>query len=59
VIYILSRGALLTAYGLGYYDVPRRTPSEDIAKLLKIDKSTFAEHLRKAEKRIVRDALVG
>jgi predicted DNA binding protein len=49
----------LTAYGLGYYDVPRRTPSEDIAKLLKIDKSTFAEHLRKAEKRIVRDALVG
>jgi DNA-binding CsgD family transcriptional regulator len=53
-----QRKALLTAYGLGYYDVPRRIPSEDIAKLLKIDKSTFAEHLRKAEKRIVGNALI-
>ncbi len=53
-----QRKALLTAYGLGYYEVPRRVSSEEIAKLLNIDRSTFTEHLRKAEKRIVRNALV-
>ena len=52
-----QRQALLTAYGLGYYEVPRKVPSEDLARLLKIDKSTLAEHLRKAEARIVKSAL--
>ena len=48
-----QRQALLTAYGLGYYDVPRRISSEDVARHLKVDKSTVVEHLRKAEKKIL------
>lgn len=48
-----QRQALLTAYGLGYYDVPRRISSEDVARHLKVDKSTVVEHLRKAQKKIL------
>ena len=54
-----QRRALLTAYGLGYYDLPKRISSEHLASLLKIDKSTLAEHLRKAEKNIIKSVLVG
>ncbi len=46
-----QRQVLVTAYGLGYYEVPRKISSEDMARLLKIDKSTLAEHLRKAERK--------
>jgi predicted DNA binding protein len=54
-----QRQALLAAYGLGYYDVPRRISSEEMARLLKIDKSTLAEHLRKAEKRLIKNIIAG
>jgi hypothetical protein len=54
-----QRQAMLAAYGLGYYDVPRRISSEDMARLLKIDKSTLAEHLRKAEKRMIKGIIAG
>ena len=48
-----QRRVLLTAYGLGYYDIPRRTSSEELARDLKVDTSTLLEHLRKAEKKIL------
>jgi HTH DNA binding domain len=48
-----QRQALLAAYSLGYYDVPRRTSSELLAKRLKLGTSTFAEHLRKAERNLL------
>lgn len=54
-----QRQALVAAYGLGYYEVPRRISSEDMARLLKINKSTLAEHLRKAERKIVKGVLAG
>jgi predicted DNA binding protein len=54
-----QRQAVLVAYGLGYYDVPRRISSEEMARLLKIDKSTLAEHLRKAEKRMIKGIIAG
>ncbi len=54
-----QRQALVTAFGLGYYNVPRRVSSQTIARLLKMDKSTFAEHLRKAERRIVKSVITG
>jgi predicted DNA binding protein len=54
-----QRQAVLVAYGLGYYDVPRRISSEKMARLLKIDKSTLAEHLRKAEKRLIKGIIAG
>jgi HTH DNA binding domain len=54
-----QRQSVLTAYSMGYYDIPRRISSTDLAKLLKVDKSTLAEHLRKAERRILTATLAG
>jgi predicted DNA binding protein len=48
-----QRQMLLTAYALGYYDVPRRISSDDLSKHLKVDKSTIVEHLRKAERKLI------
>ena len=48
-----QREILVEAYERGYYDVPRRINSEELASTLKLDKSTVVEHLRKAENRLV------
>jgi hypothetical protein len=40
------------AHTLGYYDIPRRASTEDLAKVLKMDKGTVGEHLRRAEKNV-------
>jgi DNA-binding CsgD family transcriptional regulator len=48
-----QRKILLEAYEQGYYEVPRRINSEELANRLKIDKSTVVEHLRKAENRLM------
>ena len=52
-----QRQVLLAAYSLGYYDVPRRISSEQLAKLLKLGTSTYAEHLRKAERGLLSSVL--
>lgn len=52
-----QKQSILTAYNLGYYDIPRRISTTELAKLLKVDKSTLAEHLRKAEKAIITGVL--
>lgn len=48
-----QREVLITAYKLGYYDIPRRINSEQLAKKLNIGDSTLVEHLRKAERRLL------
>jgi DNA-binding CsgD family transcriptional regulator len=48
-----QRQILLTAYALGYYDVPRRISSDELSRHLKVDKSTIVEHLRKAERKLI------
>lgn len=48
-----QRQMLLTAYALGYYDVPRRISSDELSRHLNIDKSTIVEHLRKAERKLI------
>jgi DNA-binding CsgD family transcriptional regulator len=48
-----QRQMLLTAYALGYYDVPRRISSDDLSRHLNVDKSTIVEHLRKAERKLI------
>jgi len=45
--------ALLTALEHGYYKVPRKIRFEDIAKLRKTPRTTFEEHVRKAESKIM------
>ena len=48
-----QRQMLLTAYALGYYDVPRRISSDELSVHLNLDKSTIVEHLRKAERKLI------
>lgn len=48
-----QKRALLAAYSSGYYETPRRAHLDDIAKGQKVNKSTFAEHLLKAENRLI------
>jgi len=43
---------LRLAHTMGYYEIPRRTNTEDLAKALKMDKATVGEHLRRAEKNV-------
>ena len=54
-----QRQILLTGYALGYYDVPRRTSSDDLSRHLNVDKSTIVEHLRKAEKKLIGSIIAG
>ena len=54
-----QREILVEAHERGYYDVPRRINSEELANKLKIDKSTVVEHLRKAENRLVSQIVTG
>jgi len=51
-----QRAAVETALELGYYDVPREADHEVIADALDCAPSTAAEHLRKAESRVLRSA---
>jgi predicted DNA binding protein len=45
--------SLLTAVNLGYYKVPRKTRFEDIAEIVKVPRTTYEEHVRKAESKII------
>jgi len=49
--------ALLKAHRYGYYTSPRRITTENIATAVGVSRSTYEEHLRKAENRIM-EALV-
>jgi predicted DNA binding protein len=48
-----QRRILIAAYRQGYYDLPRKINSEQLAKRLDVVSSTLVEHLRKAELRIL------
>jgi predicted DNA binding protein len=52
-----QRQVLLAAHKFGYYDVPRKVSSEQLAQKLGIGDSTLVEHLRKAEKRLIDNIL--
>jgi predicted DNA binding protein len=56
---IKQRQALLTAFALGYYDIPRKISSEELSRHLNADKSTIVEHLRKAEKKLIDGIITG
>lgn len=41
----------------GYYDHPRKTSQRDLAATLELSRGTVAEHLRKAEAKIMREVM--
>jgi predicted DNA binding protein len=48
-----QRRILITAYKLGYYDLPRRVSSRQLSEKLGLHKSALATHRRKAELRLL------
>jgi len=48
-----EKNVLTTAYELGYFEWPRLHSSAEVAQYLRISNTTFLEHLRKAEKKII------
>lgn len=48
---------LLAAYKWGYYDIPRKITSQELADRLGLVNSTVVEHLRKAEQRLIKQIL--
>jgi predicted DNA binding protein len=44
---------LTTAFNLGYYDIPKKTTTDEIAKRLHISGPTFVRHREKAERRVL------
>lgn len=45
--------SLLTAVELGYYQVPRRVRFDFISKTVRVPRTTYEEHVRKAESKII------
>jgi len=54
-----QRDAVETALELGYYEIPREASHEDVAAAVGCAPSTAAEHLRKAEAKLLRSMLEG
>ncbi len=52
-----QRKVLIMAYNLGYYDIPRRIDTDELAQKLKITNPAFVMHRRKAEKAILKELL--
>lgn len=52
-----QREVVYTAHGMGYYEIPRRVSSVDIAAELGLDQSTVSEHLQRAERNLLKHAL--
>ncbi len=45
--------ALTTAYSNGYYSLPRKASVQDIANKKRVSRTTYQEHLKKAENKLV------
>jgi len=54
-----QRRVLLTAFNLGYYDLPRRIGSRELAERLNIRGSALIAHRRKAEHRVLAKIING
>ena len=52
-----QREAITTALELGYYEIPREATHEEVAEAIDCAPSTAAEHLRKAESKVLQSVL--
>jgi hypothetical protein len=52
-----QRDILVTSFREGYYDIPRRMESRELATKLGLKSSAFIEHRRKAERRLISSIL--
>ncbi|WP_227378493.1 helix-turn-helix domain-containing protein [Haladaptatus halobius] len=52
-----QREVVHTAHKMGYYEIPRRVSTVDVAAELDLDQSTVSEHLQRAERNLLRRAL--
>ena len=52
-----QRRVLIASYKFGYYSLPRKIDSEQLAKKLSLHKSALAAHRRKAELRLITQVL--
>lgn len=52
-----QRKVLVSAFRLGYYDLPRKLDSDQLAHELNLVNSTVVEHIRKAERRMLAEML--
>ncbi|MBI2572529.1 helix-turn-helix domain-containing protein [Candidatus Woesearchaeota archaeon] len=50
-----QREALTSAYHLGYYEWPRGKSIQEICEVLKVPKTVFLSHLRKAEQKVMKE----
>ncbi|SEO56273.1 hypothetical protein SAMN04487948_103243 [Halogranum amylolyticum] len=48
-----QREVLTTAFDAGYYEIPRRTTTEEIAAVVGVERRTAEEHLRRAENKLL------
>lgn len=46
--------ALLIALSRGYYEIPKKVSTDEIAKSLDLPRTTYEEHLRKAESKVMK-----
>lgn len=48
-----QREVLQIAFETGYYEIPRRTTTEEIGRAVAVERRTAEEHLRRAENKII------
>jgi len=56
---VKQRRVIISAYDSGYYEIPRRISSEELADKLEIRAQTFVMHRRKAEKKVLEKIING
>lgn len=54
-----QRSLMVMAKDMGYYEYPRRTSTEDLARAAGLSPSTVIEHLRKSEVRLMAEIMAG
>ena len=54
---VMQQKVMLSAFELGYYDLPRKIDSRELAKKLNMSEPTLIVHRRKAERKLLMEVL--